>query len=597
MTKKVVRIGNASGFWGDDPLALKRQLKFGALDYVNADYLAEVSMSILRKLQNRDPEKGYVQDFIDHVLLAGDELRQSDAKIVTNAGGNNPIGCAIALQKELRSRGIEKRIFAITGDNIVDRLEKCATEVHDLRNMEEGLSLDQVRDRVQSANVYTGSVPVAEAFRNGADIVVAGRISDSALTIGPLMYEFGWKPDDWNLLAAGMIAGHIIECGAQATGGNFTDWQTIKSWDEMAFPIIMMEENGDFTVTKSPQCGGMVTEFTVKEQLVYEIHDPENYYGPDVIADVTSVRLVDEGNDKVRVIGAQGKPSPETWKVSMSYHHGWKASGSLILSAPDALEKAQLFQKLFWERVGTQFEKTSTNFIGYDSTHQALANTISPNEILIQFVAFDPDRSKLDMFSRQLSAMILSGPPGVAVTGGRPKPQEVLKYWPALVDCTKIESYIHEINDGISKVISSYIPSTYTSLPTIHSDKVKSKDHQWSTDLVEVKLLEVCLARSGDKGNTVNIGVLARNELIYSWLVQNITAKKVHEWFKSLCKGTVTRYELDNLNALNFHLTEALDGGGTYSGRTDPQGKTFASALLNREVEVPKEILPQYQIK
>ncbi len=595
--KKIVQIGNASGFWGDDPYALQRQLKERQLDYVTADYLAEVSMSILRKQQNRNPELGYVADFLEHIELAIEEFRHSQTKIVTNAGGNNPVDCAIHLQKFLTEKGIRKKVVVITGDNLLERVDDILEKGVSFNNLEDGREFSEVSSGIQSLNVYTGSQPIVEALRNGADVVIAGRISDSAMTIGPLVYEFDWSWNDWDKLSAAMIAGHIIECGSQATGGNFSDWRDIENWEEMAFPIIEMEETGDFIVTKQGHNGGLVNEFTVKEQLVYEIADPEFYYGPDVIADITSISVKEIGEGRVKVSSAKGKPAPPTWKVSMAYIDGFKASGSLIISGPDALKKARLTDEIFRKRLGIEFEKFTTNFIGYNACHKQLAKKIEPNEILIQFNVFDHDRKKVDKFAKMLSSLILSVPQGIAVTGGRPKIQEVMRYWPALVPRELIFAEIVEVNSiGETDKLGEIFPETQKEFSESEKEHADLKTGKTSTSVwhqpVKAKLQSICLARSGDKGNMVNIGVLARSTEIYPFLKTELTANKVKKWFESLCEGEVKRYELDNLNALNFTLSKALDGGGTYSGRIDPQGKTFAAALLNIEMEIPENLMP-----
>jgi hypothetical protein len=595
--KKTIRIGNASGFWGDDPTAIRRQLKSGKLDFLNADYLAEVSMSILSKQQSRDPQKGFVADFIEHMLLAADELAHCETRIITNAGGNNPIACAHALQSALQAKGIKKRIFAVTGDNIVARITALQQAEVSFQNMEDGRSFHNVAGAMATANVYTGSQPVAAALDAGADIVIAGRIADSALTIGPCMAAFHWSWQDYDKLAAAMIAGHIIECGSQATGGNFTDWEQITNWSNMAFPIIEMHADSSFHVTKATGTGGLLNQWTVKEQLVYEIADPAHYFGPDVVADISSILLRDDGPDKVLVQGAKGKPAPAHWKVSMSYRDGYKATGSVLVSGAAARQKVDVLKRALWSRFAIDFEKKSTQAIGYNACHQDLAPEHQPNEVLLQFTVFDHDHAKVELFSRFLSSLILSGPQGVAATGGRPKVQEVMRYWPALVPARLIPSEVAEVEkDGEVRPLpfrQQWHEADYAIAKPSEAETEKAGIDFINTEepTRPVPLKKICLARSGDKGDMVNIGVLARNEKIYDFLLDRLTAEQIKIWFRSMCLGEVTRYELHNLLALNFTLEQALDGGGTYSGRADPQGKTFAAALLQLHIDVPQSVL------
>lgn len=596
--EKIVKIGNSSGFWGDEPLALQQQLSGGALsgnqlDYVVADYLAEVSMSILSKQQAKTPDLGYVADFIDHLTLAKDYLHLS-TKIVTNAGGNNPIACAKKLASLFKEWKINKRIFAVVGDNIFLNINQLLENGENFINLETSQDFSAIQPKTVAANTYTDASGIAKALELGADIVITGRASDSALVIGPLQFEFGWKSTDYDLIAAGMTAGHILECGAQATGGNFTDWQQVADFEQIGFPIVEMKANGEFIVTKHLLTGGLVSVNTVKEQLVYEINDPKKYYGPDVIADFTSLNIYQLEKNRVKVTGCKGYCPPNTWKVSMAYQNGYKAVGGLVLSQPNAKEKAELVAQLFWSKL-PKFKKIATQFIGLNACHGDMG-AIESSEILVQFVAFDDNKALLDLFSKQIAAMILTGPQGLAALGGRPKIQEVVSYWPTLVEKTNIKLLVFEIDkDTLAEKQVAELVSQKMNDQT--NDKLEEiSPNQTSSDFsidnpIKVKLLSLCLARSGDKGNTVNIGVIARSVEIYDFLKIHLNEKMVKKAFKSMVKGKVTRYELPNLLAFNFVLTEALDGGGTYSGRIDPQGKTFGSALLNLEIEIPKKLL------
>lgn len=593
--EKTVRIGNSSGFWGDEPLAMRRQVLTGKLDYLTADYLAEVSMSILAKQQQRAPDLGYVTDFLDHIRLAADALKDHFPKMVTNAGGNNPVGCGQAVQKLLVELGFKKRVMAVSGDNLMSLIPELSNK-EEFAHLETGAAFDRIADRLVAANAYTGSEGIVKALEMDADVVITGRASDSALTIGPLMYEMGWAMDDWDKLAAAMVAGHVIECGAQACGGNFTDWETIDNWKEMGYPIIEMQADGSFLVTKGEGTGGLVNQWTVKEQLVYEIADPRAYMGPDVIADLSRVQVEDIGPELVRVSGVKGQSAPPRWKVSMVYRDGYKAVGAVMIGGLAAYKKAQLVDKIFWERFPFPFDKRASNFIGADSLGAALGRK-EGNEILLQFVAHDADRSKLERFIKEIAGLILAGPQGMAAYGGRPKIQEVFAYWPCLVHSNNLPQFIWAIDDkGEVNKLKEFVPASAINQKPLTPEppEVPSADFSLLRPFkggVEVGMKDLCLARSGDKGNNANLGVLARNEQVYKYLKSHLDPGVIGKWLEDLCEGEITRYELDGLMGFNFMLEKALDGGGTRSTRADPQGKMLAAAVLAQRVYVPKEII------
>ena len=593
--EKTVRIGNSSGFWGDEPLAMRRQVLTGRLDYLTADYLAEVSMSILAKQQQRIPDLGYVTDFLEHVRLAADVLKSHFPKMVTNAGGNNPLACAMALQKLLRELGFNKCVMAVSGDNLMPLITELSA-IEKFTNLETGEAFTKIVDHVIAANVYTSSEGIVKALQMGADVVITGRASDSALTIGPLVYEMGWAMDDWDKLAAAMVAGHVIECGAQATGGNFTDWETIDNWSDIGYPIVEMRTDGSFLVTKGEGTGGLVNQWTVKEQLVYEIADPRAYMGPDVIADLSQVQVMDMGPDVVRVSGVQGRAGPPSWKVSIVYRDGYKAVGQVVVGGLEAYKKSQLVESIFWERFASPLDKKASNFIGADALGQALGKK-DGNEVLLQFVAHDHDQAKLERFGKEIAGLILAGPQGMAAQGGRPKIQEVFAYWPTLVNSKNIDQQVWVIDDqGNAEQREEFVPVSATiqgpSPPAPQQSPIADCDLLMPFEGgVEVMVKELCLARSGDKGNNANLGVLARNQRIYAYLKINLGTGIIKKWFGDLCQGEITRYELEGLMGFNFMMEKALDGGGTRSARLDPQGKMLASAFLAQRIYVPAEIV------
>ena len=442
MTAKVVRVASGQGFWGDWLEAPRRQVEGGPVDYLMLDYLAEVTMSILQKQKERDPSMGYARDFIgamDSVLPA---VADRGVKVIANAGGVNPPACAAAVRELAAKRGASGalRIGVVTGDDLLPRLDELIDSGHPLLNMDTGAPLSTVRDRVLSANAYIGSAPIVEALARGANVVITGRSTDTALTMAPLRHEFGWGATDWDRLAAGIVAGHILECGAQCSGGNcLYDWRNIPDLANVGYPIVEATADGAFTVTKHPGTGGRVSTQSVAEQLVYEMGDPHSYITPDVVADFTTIRLEAAGEDRVRVHGIRGREATDKLKVSIAYRAGFKAVGTLVYAWPDALEKAQLADRVLRERLdqlGLRFESVLTEFVGVSATHGALAGPAGDvPEVQFRVGVRGDDRAAVERFTREIAPLVLNGPPSVTgFAGGRPKVEELVAYWPALVD-------------------------------------------------------------------------------------------------------------------------------------------------------------------
>jgi hypothetical protein len=433
------RIANGQGFWGDSVDAPIRLVEEGPLDYLTLDYLAEVTMSIMQKQRQRDPRTGYATDFVDLIRKILPTLRKKGIRVVANAGGVNADGCRKALIEVAREQGASGlRIGTVTGDDILDRLDALVAAGVPFTSLDDGRPFSDVRDRVLSANVYISSFPGAEALRQGAHIVVSGRSTDPGLVLAPLIAEYGWAADAWDLLAAGTIAGHILECGAQCTGGNFSRWWEVSGWDHLGYPIAEVASDGTFVVTKHDGTGGLVTVDTVAEQLVYEMGDPTRYLTPDCVADFTSIRLEPSGKDRVRVHGIRGGPATDTYKVSISYLEGYKAVGQLTVSGPDAEAKARICAEAIWGRLaraGVSFEQTLTELVGVDACHGPMTRgQARPGEIVLRVGVKDPVKAKVDRFGKELAPLVTTGPPGVTgFAGGRPKATEVLGYWPALI--------------------------------------------------------------------------------------------------------------------------------------------------------------------
>lgn len=593
--KDKIRIANAGGFWGDDLGVLRRQLEGGEVDYISSDFLAEVTMSILRKQQLKNEAMGYVGDFVDQIVDVAGLMKEKKVRMLTNAGGINPLACARKILSELNKKGVELKIAVVVGDNIIERIDEFYPDQTLFTDMETGDDFAHIKENIQSANVYLGVPPLLKALESGADLILAGRVTDTSITMAPFIYELGWDLGDWNKLAAGLVAGHIIECGAQASGGNFTDWQKINSWNNMGYPIVEMNKDGSFEVYKHANTGGLISRDTIREQLVYEMGDPKHYISPDVVADFSQLELTEVAPNRVLVKNAKGHPSTHFLKVSMAYEDGYKAVSSIVISGGRVLNKAREFEKIFWERLNTGYKKTNTEYIGYNACHQNLVEDIDPNEILLRFSVYDDDLEKIKAFSTSIAPLILSGPPGVAVTGGRARSQQVITYWPTLIPKSLIQTTVHVL-DSAGEIKETYdidsILGNESDFTPVNGEISSEKEDEFSQmEMIVVPLRDVCMARSGDKGDTFNIGVLARSEKIYSYLKVKLTSDVVKSMFAGICKGKVKRYELDNLLALNFLLEESLDGGGTKSLMIDAQGKTMASALLNQTFPIPKAYL------
>lgn len=440
MKKERIRVASGQGFWGDLLTAPVRQVAGGPVDYLMMDYLAEVTMSILQKQKLKDPALGYARDLVPLMETILPVIAERRIRVVTNGGGVNPVACAEAIAAAARKANLRAlRIGIVRGDDILGRLDDLAAKGAPLANMEGGRPLSEVRERLVSANVYFGARPIVEALERGADIVVTGRTTDTALTYAPMIHEFGWSWDDWDRLALGVVAGHILECGGQASGGNFSaDWRSVPDLARIGFPIAEATADGGMTITKHAGTGGLVSVQTVTEQLLYEIGDPRTYITPECIADFTTIRLTQEGPDRVAVSGVKGRPNTDSYKVSMAYSDGWTAVGTLTYAWPDALDKARAADAILRTRLadlGLSFDEIRTEFLGLNSCHGPLAPVPDdPAEVVLRVGVRGRDAGQVRRFGMELAPLILTGPPAVTgFAGGRPRPSEVIAYWPALV--------------------------------------------------------------------------------------------------------------------------------------------------------------------
>jgi hypothetical protein len=444
----MIRIANGQGFWGDWLEAPVRLVDQGPIDFLVLDYLAEVTMSILQKQKQDDPALGYARDFPPLIGRLARKLKERNIKVVANAGGVNPAACAHAVLKA--APGL--RVAIVHGDNVFDRIDEFLGKGYEMRDMDTGQAISAIRSQILSANAYIGAFPLAEALDTGADVVIAGRSTDTALTLAPMVHRFKWKPDDWDKLAAGTIAGHIIECGAQCSGGNCqVNWELIPDMADVGYPIVEAEPDGSFIVTKHPNTGGRVHSDTVKEQLLYELGDPKRYITPDCTADFTTIQLADVEENRVRVTGIRGGPRTPTLKLSISYANGWKAIGTLVYSWPQAVEKARAADRIVRERlaeIGLSFEEIYTEFFGLNACHGAAAPpNPDPPEIQLRIGVRGQDRKAVDRFTRELIPLVLNGPPGATGFGeGRPPVREIVAYWSALIPRDEIRTRVEVIS-------------------------------------------------------------------------------------------------------------------------------------------------------
>lgn len=452
--KEKIRIAAGQGFWGDLPDAPVRQVEGGPIDYLMLDYLAEVTMSIMQKQKARDPNAGYARDFVPLMKQILPACVEHDIKVVANAGGVNVHGCAAAVRGVAQELGLggKVKVGIVTGDDILDRIDDLLNRGVELRNMDTDEPLATVRDRIQSANAYLGAAPIVEALNRGANVVITGRSTDTGLTLGPMIHEFGWAADDWDKLSSGTIAGHIIECGAQCSGGNCQyEWQTIPDLANVGFPIAEASPDGTFIITKHEGTGGRVSVPSIKEQLLYEMGDPHAYITPDCVADFTTIRLADDGRDRVRISGIKGRPATDSLKVSISYSAGYKAIGTLVYAWPDAYAKAKAADQVLrarLARLGLKFNQVLTEFVGANATHGPLAGEPSPDlaEVQLRVGVRGDDRVAIERFTREIAPLVLTGPPAVTgFAGGRPKVEEIVAYWPALIPKSEIVSHVEVI--------------------------------------------------------------------------------------------------------------------------------------------------------
>lgn len=585
----MIRIGGASGYWGESGHATPQLLAAG-VDVLVYDYLAEITMSLLARARMKDPKKGYAPDFISAVMKPNlGAIAASGTKVISNAGGINPSACGAILREIIVKAGLDLKVAVVEGDDLLPDLHHISKEAPE--EVTTGKTFPAGAPFV-SVNAYLGAFPIAEALGLGADIVITGRVVDSALTLGALIHHYGWGTDDLDLLAAGSLVGHLLECGPQATGGNFTDWRDVPDITNIGYPIAEVKQDGTAVITKPDNTGGLVSRGTISEQLVYEIADPYAYLLPDVTCDFSQVLIEEVGADRVLVSGARGRPAPEKLKVSATHVAGWRGGILLSFYGFEASEKAELFAQSAFDRSQhalraknlAPFTETSVEVLGAGTQ---FGESGAADEVILKLAARHTEESGIGVLLKETMGLGLATPPGLCgFAGGRAKPSPVVQLFSFLCDRDRVKPTIDVGEGGIPCTIKPVVGSGEH-----HGRPVAIGEARETDDMVDVLLIEAAWARSGDKGDSANIGVVARHPELLPYLWEQLTEAAVAERFAHVLNGEVSRFLMPGPGAINFLLTESLGGGGIASLRNDPQGKGFAQVMLTMPIRVPQHLL------
>jgi hypothetical protein len=584
---RVVRIGGASGAWGDSPMGIE-QLLGTDMQYLMMDYLAEVTMSLLARARLKDPDAGYPPDFVGYLKPHLAEVARRGIKVVSNAGGVNPQACKRALEAAAAAAGVALKVAVVEGDDLMPRVDELRAS-----GTREWISGAPLPETLLTINAYLGALPIAAALDRGADIVITGRSADSALGLGVLMHAFGWSADDHDRLAAGSLVGHLLECGPQVTGGTFTDWESVPDWHDIGYPIAECRADGTFVLTKPAGTGGLVTTATVAEQVLYEIGDPAAYLLPDLVADFSRVRLVQDGPDRVAVSHAKGGPPTSQYKVSCTYQDGYRAVAMVAIVGRDAARKARRSadaliaraRMRFATRGFADFTATHIEVLGAESAYGAQSRAMASREVVLRLVVDHPDRKALDLFARELGSVGLSFAPGTTgLIGGRPKPTPVVRLYTFLIDKASLAPPVVQIGGESPFPVIVPIAGGHVAVRRQHAPSPTIAHGA----MVDVPLIAVAHARSGDKGDSSNVAIFCRRPEYVDHLRTLLTPERIADHFAGTVDGPVERFEAPGLHAFNFLIDNALGGGGMASRRLDAQGKAYGQRALEMTVSVPK---------
>lgn len=591
-TSRSIRIGGASGFWGDSSIATPQLLQVPGLQYLVYDYLAETTMAILARARSKNPALGYATDFVSAAMVPHlRELHTKGIRVVSNAGGLNPMACAQALIQEAETQGLALKIAVVTGDDVSELFTTLRRQ--DLKDM---YTHEMPPEQLSSANAYTGAQGIAQALAMGADMVITGRCVDSAVVVGVLAHEFQWAWDDWDRLAAGTLAGHVIECGAQATGGLFTDWHLVPDWAHMGYPVIDCEPNGAFTLSKPTGTGGLIHRGAVSEQILYEVGDPACYLMPDVTCDFRQVTVQTIDANRVRVQGALGQAPTASYKANGTYMDGYQLQVMMAIRGLDAPAKARKTADALLQRTREQlanqclpdYSETCIELLGSESLYGPNAQQLPTREIILRIAARHTAAKGLSFLQRECASSGTSMGPGTRSSfSGRADIQPVFKVFSFLVP-KQLVSMTVTLQGQSQQLIAASTTTEPSSAPN-HAPATAALALDGEREQVE--LVRIAWARSGDKGDDENIGVIARTPELYPVLLEQLSTARVRQYFSHLVQGAVQRYEVPGLHAVNFVLHNALGGGGVCSLRSDPLGKSFAQMLLSIPVLVPRHLL------